>query len=71
MKLDCVRATDYGFADGWVVINTQNGGIVAHCSQADSGFAWMVAAHNLAKGITDMQLTIYNLSPQPLIEYVA
>jgi hypothetical protein len=31
----------------------------------------MVAAHKLAKGITDMQLTIYNLSPQPLIEYVA
>jgi hypothetical protein len=71
MKLDCVRASDWGRGNGWIVFNTQNGGIVAHSQQADSGFAWMAAAHALAKGITDMQLTIYNLSPQPAVEYVA
>jgi hypothetical protein len=71
MKLDCVRASDWGRGNGWVIIDTQNGGIVAHSQQADSGFAWMAAAHALAQGISHMQLTIHNLAPQPVVEYVA
>jgi hypothetical protein len=71
MKLECVCASDYGHGNGWIIIDMQNGGIVAHSQQADSGFAWMAAAHALAKGVTDMQLTIHNLAPQPGVETCA
>jgi len=58
MTLDCIRASDVGLGKGWVVINTINGGIVAHHKSDDSEFAWMKAAEVLAEGIADMQRTI-------------
>lgn len=64
MKLDCVKASDVGLGKGWVVVNTQNGGIVAHSENDDCCFAWMKAAESIAEAIADMQRTIYGLSPQ-------
>jgi hypothetical protein len=64
MKLDCVKASDVGLGKGWAVIDMENGGIVHHDANIDSEFAWMGAAKVLAEAISDMQRTIYNLSPQ-------
>jgi hypothetical protein len=68
MKLDCVKASDVGLGKGWVVINMENGGVVHHDADTDSEFAWMGAAEVLAEAISDMQRTIYNLSPQQFSE---
>lgn len=64
MKLDCIKASDVGRESGWVIVNTLNGGIVAHSTLDDSGYAWMLAALSLARAITDMQRTIYSTCPQ-------
>jgi hypothetical protein len=64
MKLDCIDAKLVGLEKGWAVINTENGGIVAHHASDDCGFAWMIAADELAKALTDIQRTIYAVSPQ-------
>lgn len=64
MKLDCVKASDYGLGDGWVIVNMQNGGVVAHDVDSNCGFAWMMAAESMANAIEDIQRTIYGLSPQ-------
>lgn len=64
MKLDCIKATDVGLGSGWVIVNTENGGIVAHTHHLDSEFAWMEAAHSLASAISEMQRAIYEASPQ-------
>ncbi|HUS38020.1 MAG TPA: hypothetical protein VMX74_01135 [Pirellulales bacterium] len=68
MKLDCVKASDVGLGKGWAVINMENGGVVHHDADTDSEFAWMGAAEVLAEAISDMQRTIYNLSPQQFSE---
>ena len=64
MDLDCIKASDVGLKEGYVIINRVNGGIVAHSTQSDSGFAWMAAADKLAKALSDMQRTIHAASPQ-------
>ena len=64
MRLDCIKASDVGLGNGWVVINTVNGGIVAHHTDDDCGFAWMRASEVMAEAIAAMQRTIYGLSPQ-------
>ncbi len=66
MRLDCIKAVDIGLGQGWVIINTMNGGIVAHDERDDSEFAWMKAATVFAEAIADMQRTIYTLSPQQM-----
>lgn len=64
MDLDCVKAADVGRGDGWVIVNRINGGIVAHNTNSDSGHAWMTAAHELAEALSEIQRTIYAVSPQ-------
>ena len=64
MKLDCVKAANYGLGAGWVVINTVNGGVVAHDERDGDGWAWYAAANNLAAALDDIQRTITGLSPQ-------
>lgn len=71
MKLDCIKASDVGLGRGWVIVNTLNGGIVAHHSYEDCAFAWMKAAKAMAEAISDMQRTIYGLSPQQMRLHVA
>lgn len=66
MKLDCIKASDIALGKGWVVVNTINGGIVAHDTHDDCGFAWMRAAEVMAEAIADLQRTINSLSPQQL-----
>jgi len=68
MKLDCIKATEVGLGSGWVIINTVNGGIVAHTPLIDSEFAWMNAAESLAEALDDIQRTIYAASPQQMKE---
>ena len=64
MRLDCVSGNSVGLKHGWVVIDQNNGGIVAHDERQDSAFAWMMAAHNLAEALTDIEQTIHNTHPQ-------
>lgn len=66
MNLDCIKASDVGMGSGWVVIDTRNGGIVAHDTNDDCGFAWMRAAEKMAEAVSDIQRTIYALSPQQM-----
>ena len=61
MRLDCVHAREVGLAKGWAIVDTETGRLIGHHVHADSGFAWMDAADALAKALTDIQLTIYNV----------
>lgn len=63
MKLDCVSADRIGL-DGWIVIDTTNGGVVSYATNDDCGFAWMKAAEVLAEALTDIERTIHNTHPQ-------
>lgn len=64
MKLDCIKAADYGLGNGWIVIDTVNGGVVSHDERDDDGWAWYKAANTLAEALTDIERTIINTHPQ-------